>query len=59
MHVGSNIIWCSNMCFGLVDINQSGIQWNLGSRTPLVTNKLVHEQIIQTKNVSGDERCLE
>jgi hypothetical protein len=25
------------------------IQWNLGSQTPLITNKLVHEQIFQRK----------
>jgi hypothetical protein len=36
------------------------IQWNLGSRMPLITNKLVYEQIFQKKKkVSGDERCLE
>jgi hypothetical protein len=34
------------------------VQWNLGSRTPFITNKSVHEQIFRTKNVSGDERCL-
>jgi hypothetical protein len=35
------------------------VQWDLGSRTPLITNKSVHEQIFRKKNVSGDERCLE
>ena len=34
------------------------IHWNLGSRTPLFTNNSVYEQIIRTKNVSDDERCL-
>jgi putative component of membrane protein insertase Oxa1/YidC/SpoIIIJ protein YidD len=35
------------------------IQWNLGSRMSLIMNKSVHEQIFRTKNISGDERCLE
>jgi hypothetical protein len=35
------------------------VHWNLGSRMSFITNKSVHEQIFQTKNVSGDERCLE
>jgi hypothetical protein len=40
------------------------LQWNLGLRTLLITNKSVHEQIFWggsrvTNGVSGDERCLE
>jgi hypothetical protein len=34
---------------GLYNNLESVVQWNLGSRTSLITNKSVHEQIFQKK----------
>jgi hypothetical protein len=45
--------------FEFLDTYSKITQENLGSRTPLITNKSVHEHIFRTKNVSVNERCLE
>jgi hypothetical protein len=34
------------------------MHWNLGSRTHLLMNNSVHEQIFRARDVSDDERCL-
>jgi hypothetical protein len=39
-------------------INKFGVQWGLGSRTPLFTHNSVHEQIFRATNVSDDDRFL-
>jgi hypothetical protein len=37
--------------FAEIDYKSEPIQWNLGSRTPLITNKSVHEQTSRKKSL--------
>jgi hypothetical protein len=43
-------LFCSGTC-GAEQVLDCNIQWNLGSRTPLIMNKSAHEQIFREKSI--------
>jgi hypothetical protein len=57
LFIRSLLNYHTSTCFGRISSPSSGgtmyIQWNLGSRTPLTTNKSVHEQNFRKKKCFG------